>query len=534
MESAAACQELFSDSHSAAEASLGDSDVPRVSGAASASDPAGRRQAPARDGPDTRDEAETPHVSPQQQVANATRGSPWLVVYVGEEEGGQVQILRPDSPPEAADPANVRTSTTHEAALVLIETAAESYRTIQKVVRGIQTKNYICFPIVGVILRAPSDSPRWIDVMLRQRHVLKQWNVHDVMLQSACQEAMSWDLQVCVQKAQGFAEKDAEIEFCQNPRQFFSRAHSKLPRFPKEDPELSYQPEVGVNIGSHCKIQKLLHNGTRGAVFLTVKKPSDEFQVLKAVRKDAILDFHTLRRLWIEWSILEDLDHPNIVYSVGRAHGTTHLYTLMAYAGPCNLGAIIRGYDGTDAPWWSQGVFHQLALALAYLHAADVAHRDLIPENIVLNKRDLLDCTVKPHVTLTGFRLAVRTAKACTEHEGTLPFLAPEVLSREPFDAAAADVWSLGVLLLEILFGLNSLSDVLGWTDQRPDTQRALDDLKKLFGDINVFLEHVGNDLSFEMHSGLKDLLVGVFTWGPAERWRARRLEASPWARAGI
>ena len=114
-------------------------------------------------------------VSPQQQVANATKGFPWLVVYVGTQEGGQVQILQPYGPPEAQNPAHVRTSSVHEASLVLIEMVSENYRTIQQVMRSIQSKNYICFPILAVILRAPSESPRWVDRSLMQRNIMMQW-----------------------------------------------------------------------------------------------------------------------------------------------------------------------------------------------------------------------------------------------------------------------------------------------------------------------------------------------------------------------
>merc|ERR1711939_646413 len=106
-----------------------------------------------------------------------------------------------------------------------------------------------------------------------------------------------------------------------------------------------------------------------------------------------------------------------------------------------------------------------------------------------MHKGELSPDTKIPHVTLIDFGLAVRTDRVCTRYNGTMPFVAPEVLRNLPHNAAAADIWALGVLLLEILFGVNTLPRVFGWTGaQGPAPEDAVEDLKSLFADVDIFL----------------------------------------------
>merc|ERR1740129_2146604 len=89
--------------------------------------------------------------------------------------------------------------------------------------------------------------------------------------------------------------------------------------------------------------------------------------------------------------------------------------------------------------------------ALAHCHGHGTCHRDVKPENIIVQK----DYSAK----LVDFGCA------CPRHQpqgsrciGTLPFIAPERLSGQSRDGAPADVWSFGVVILEMKFGLNALS----------------------------------------------------------------------------
>ncbi|XP_040378812.1 mitogen-activated protein kinase kinase 9-like [Oryza brachyantha] len=104
------------------------------------------------------------------------------------------------------------------------------------------------------------------------------------------------------------------------------------------------------------------------------------------------------------------------------------------------------------------GAFPEAALAevaaqalsgLAYLHARRVVHRDVKPANLLV--------TTAGEVKIADFGIAKVLAHAgdhCTAYEGTAAYMSPERFDSERHtDPFAADVWSLGVTILELLMG---------------------------------------------------------------------------------
>ncbi|VDP90074.1 unnamed protein product [Echinostoma caproni] len=89
---------------------------------------------------------------------------------------------------------------------------------------------------------------------------------------------------------------------------------------------------------------------------------------------------------------------------------------------------------------------YQLSHAISYCHQNDVIHRDLKPENILLG--------VRGEVKIADFGSAVhRPASRRTAPFGTLDYLAPEVVNPESSYEHPVDIWSLGILAFEMLFG---------------------------------------------------------------------------------
>ena len=104
--------------------------------------------------------------------------------------------------------------------------------------------------------------------------------------------------------------------------------------------------------------------------------------------------------------------------------------------------------DLLDHAYWTHDdthcLFTQLLLAVLDLHDSGFAHRDLKPGNVLLSAAG--------HAKLIDFGEAVSVDGNATSFTGTRPYIAPELYAShgEGYDAAAADLWSLGMLLLRL------------------------------------------------------------------------------------
>lgn len=92
--------------------------------------------------------------------------------------------------------------------------------------------------------------------------------------------------------------------------------------------------------------------------------------------------------------------------------------------------------------------FHQICRGTEYLHAKDIAHRDLKCENVLLSRN--LNCK------LTDFGFArycndLGPSGLCETFCGSAAYAAPEVVGGTPYNPKLADVWSLGVILYAML-----------------------------------------------------------------------------------
>ena len=140
------------------------------------------------------------------------------------------------------------------------------------------------------------------------------------------------------------------------------------------------------------------------------------------------------------------LNHPNIV----TVHEVIRSGPIVAIAMELVTGTSLRHHCGTAQPVEKVALWgRQIANALAEAHARGIVHRDIKPENLMLR----LDGYIK----VLDFGLARPTGVDRADDEvalGTLGYMSPEEIEQQPI-TAASDIFSLGIVLYELVSGTN-------------------------------------------------------------------------------
>ncbi|VDK84249.1 unnamed protein product [Litomosoides sigmodontis] len=124
----------------------------------------------------------------------------------------------------------------------------------------------------------------------------------------------------------------------------------------------------------------------------------------------------------------------------------------MEYCGGGDLGSLIKHY-GSLPETVTRRFFRQLASAIQYMRAMNVAHMDLKPQNILLTNRH------KPSIKVSDFGLSqyLKKNEQASSFRGSPLYMAPEIFCGEPYDGRV-DLWSCGVILYECLYGMPPFS----------------------------------------------------------------------------
>jgi tRNA A-37 threonylcarbamoyl transferase component Bud32 len=183
--------------------------------------------------------------------------------------------------------------------------------------------------------------------------------------------------------------------------------------------------------------------------------------VIKSVPKSAISTMIGLKTLKNEIQVMRLLSsdtwqHPNIIKLYRVHHSETNIFLRMQCGGSQNLHQRLcsRDWPGPQpsvlmSSQKASSIISQCISVLKHMHlGANVAHRDMKPANMILSETD-----VGVVIKISDFGLAkvVKATKMSRGCCGTLPFMAPELVLEAWHDVYAADVWSMGIVFLEVL-----------------------------------------------------------------------------------
>ena len=200
-----------------------------------------------------------------------------------------------------------------------------------------------------------------------------------------------------------------------------------------------------------CSVLRLLDTGGMGELWLAQRHEDETLLVVKLPNATALTQPGAAERFESEAEILASLTHPNILalLDAGTA-GDGRLYMATEFVDGSDLRRLLRAER--LAPARALDIFAKVCAAVEHAHSRGVVHRDLKPGNILV----AADGAVKVADFGLAKDIAVSTADARTsagDGLGTPYYLAPEALRDAVSADARADVYSLGVLLYEMLTG---------------------------------------------------------------------------------
>ncbi|XP_063821651.1 serine/threonine-protein kinase fused [Ostrinia nubilalis] len=184
--------------------------------------------------------------------------------------------------------------------------------------------------------------------------------------------------------------------------------------------------------------------GSFGRVFKAKHKETDDVVALKVIRKKG-RSSKDLKNLRQECDIQRQLKHPNIIRMIYSFDTESELVVVTEYAEK-ELHSILAK-EGCLNEEQVKKITWDLVSALYYLHSHRVLHRDLKPQNV------LLDSTGRAKLCDFGLaRLMTNTTHILTSIKGTPLYMAPELIEEKPYDHQA-DLWSLGCIVYELMAG---------------------------------------------------------------------------------
>jgi serine/threonine protein kinase len=198
------------------------------------------------------------------------------------------------------------------------------------------------------------------------------------------------------------------------------------------------------------EIIELLGMGGMGMVYKARQPRLDRFVALKILPVDSAAHPSFAERFNREAKALAKLNHPGIVAVYDFGQTGQYYYFIMEYVDGMNLRMLLN--DQHVTPRQALELVVQICTALQYAHDEGVVHRDIKPENILINK--------KGQVKIADFGLAKLLGAApdtsLTQSQaamGTLNYMAPEQRENSKDVDHRADIYSLGVVLYEMLTG---------------------------------------------------------------------------------
>ena len=248
--------------------------------------------------------------------------------------------------------------------------------------------------------------------------------------------------------------------------------------------------------------------GGYGKIYLAKNKKDKKEYAIKLISKAKMKSLNVspsvIRR---EIDIHIRIFHPHIIRLISFKEDVNSFYLAMEYASNGTLYNLIQRKKGLPEEV-AFNYFIQVASAIQFLHSNGYAHRDIKPENILIDENG--------EIKLCDFGWCVNVAKGeritfC----GTYEYMAPEMINDEYYDMGI-DVWSLGILLYEMIHGYSPFR-----------AKEGANAMEKIFHNIKSNNYTINKNISEECI----DLIHKLLTIDNKKRIKIDELFLHPWVK---
>ncbi len=275
-----------------------------------------------------------------------------------------------------------------------------------------------------------------------------------------------------------------------------------------------FQP--GAVLADRYELRSVLGRGGMGVVFEGYDRVLGAAVAVKIVRSEYAGDRAWAERLAREVKLARQINHPNVcrVFDFGQAEAHPFLTMELAPGGTLR-GEIADGRHDARSLEQRLSDARMIVSGLAAIHAAGIIHRDLTLQNVLRMSDGSL--------VLSDFGLATDNFEGSTSVQGgTVAYMAPEVV-RGGHASVASDLWSLAVVIHEVMFGTRPRWSANGREMLRPELGRALNDAERKVFDVCRACAAASPDERPGSASRVADALIGGVALA-ARRGHARAL----------
>ncbi|CAK6436025.1 unnamed protein product [Pipistrellus nathusii] len=224
----------------------------------------------------------------------------------------------------------------------------------------------------------------------------------------------------------------------------------------------------------HFQILRAIGKGSFGKVCIVQKRDTEKMYAMKYMSKQQCIERDEVRNVFRELEILQEIEHVflvNLWYSFQDEEDMFMVVDLL-------LGGDLRYHLQQNVQFSEDTVrlyICEMALALDYLRSQHIIHRDVKPDNILLDEQG--------HAHLTDFNIAtiIKDGERATALAGTKPYMAPEIFQSFVNGGTGysfeVDWWSVGVMAYELL---------RGWRPYDIHSSDTMESLVQLFSTVSV------------------------------------------------